>query len=85
MFLKIKNGIKNEGLMDKLVITVKDLSQQLGISLPLAYKLIDSHNFPVVKIGRRKLIIVDELKNWLKSNIGNSIFADEENQCENSK
>ena len=54
--------------MEKATLSVRDLSEKLGISLPKAYELVKQPGFPVLKIGTRILIPVDAFKAWLVSN-----------------
>ncbi len=56
--------------MEQLSISVKDLARVLGISKPIAYKLANSKGFPVLQIGRRKVIPVKNLEKWLEENTG---------------
>ncbi len=51
---------------EPLVYTVKELSKILKISLSMAYQLIKADNFPIIKIGGKRILIPDrELKIWL--------------------
>jgi excisionase family DNA binding protein len=49
----------------KLVITVEEMAQELGISRPLAYESIKRGEVPYFRIGRRILIPVEALKRKL--------------------
>ena len=51
--------------MEKLTMTVKEVSESLGISLQGAYQLTFRQDFPVVILGRRKVVPVDGFKRWL--------------------
>lgn len=51
--------------MDKLILDVKELKQQLGISKASAYELTRIEGFPCFKVGKRILIPAEELKKWL--------------------
>ena len=51
--------------MEKTTMSVRELSAQLGISLPKAYALAKSEGFPSVRIGTRILIPVDAFREWL--------------------
>jgi excisionase family DNA binding protein len=54
--------------MEKLAINVDEMAQILGISRPVAYRLIKREGFPVIKIGQRRILIpVDSLKEWLNN------------------
>lgn len=56
--------------MEQLSISVKDLARVLGVSKPVAYRLANSKGFPVLQIGRRKVIPVKNLEKWLEENTG---------------
>ena len=51
-----------------LLYTVEDLRMLLNIGRSKAYELVNMKGFPVVTLGRRKLIHVGELNDWLKKN-----------------
>ena len=52
--------------MNKKVMSVQELSVQMGISLPTAYELVKQPGFPRVHVGSRILIPVEEFNEWLK-------------------
>ena len=56
--------------MKKLTMTVKEMGQQLGISLPKAYELTHIEGFPVINVGRKKIILTDKFLEWLDENSG---------------
>ena len=51
--------------MEKATLSVRDLSEKLGISLPKAYELTKMEGFPVLRIGTRILIPVEGFRKWL--------------------
>ena len=51
--------------MEKTTMSVKELANNLGISLPQAYKLVKQPDFPVIHVGARILIPVDAFQEWL--------------------
>lgn len=51
--------------MQKLTLSIPELSHYLGIGLSAAYQLAHTHDFPVVKIGSRLLVPISELELWL--------------------
>ncbi|MDR2559904.1 MAG: helix-turn-helix domain-containing protein [Oscillospiraceae bacterium] len=51
-----------------LLLTVKDISEILRISRAGAYNLINSREFPKVKVGKRVLIEKTDLMRWLQQN-----------------
>ena len=58
--------------MERMTMSVQELSAQMGISLPKAYELVKTQGFPVLRIGTRILIPIDAYKEWLmKQSTGN--------------
>ena len=51
--------------MERTTMSVQELSAQMGISLPKAYKLVKTPGFPTLRIGTRILIPIDAYKAWL--------------------
>lgn len=50
---------------EKLVLTVEEAGKMLGVSRPTAYQLSRSEGFPAIRIGRRVLVPVQQLKEWI--------------------
>ena len=53
--------------MDKLAYSLTETAQVLGISRPTVYALIKQPGFPVFQIGGRKLVSVEGLRDWIRS------------------
>lgn len=51
--------------MERVTMSVQELSAQMGISLPKAYELVKTPGFPTLRIGTRILIPIDAYKEWL--------------------
>lgn len=51
--------------MEKITISVQELAEQMGISLPKAYELTKTSGFPVIRVGTRVLIPLAEFQRWL--------------------
>ena len=49
------------------VMDVKQLAEALQISKAGAYNLLNDPDFPTLRIGGRKLVMKNELVEWLKS------------------
>ena len=49
------------------VMDAKQLTQALQISKAGAYNLLNDPDFPTLRIGGRKLVMKNELVEWLKS------------------
>ena len=52
--------------MEKLTINVGELARQLGIGRNAAYALCHSQGFPAIYIGKRVVIPVEPLREWLR-------------------
>ena len=55
---------------EKLTLTIKEAAATLGISLPTAYALAHSKDFPILKVGRKLLVSRNGLETWLKQQTG---------------
>lgn len=53
--------------MDKLAYSLTETAQVLGLSRPTVYTLIKQPGFPVFQIGSRKLVSVEGLRDWIRS------------------
>lgn len=51
--------------MEKTTMSVKELAERMGISLPMAYDLTRREDFPSLRVGARILIPIDAFKEWL--------------------
>ena len=53
-----------------LMLSVPEVAAVLGISRAGAYELARSEGFPALRIGTRIVIPKDELREWIKRNMG---------------
>lgn len=58
---------------EKLVYTVRELSELLGISMNNAYNMTYIEGFPVIHVGRKKLIPKAALEEWLMKAGGSQV------------
>ncbi len=56
--------------MEKSTMSVQELSAQMGISLPKAYELVKQPGFPILRIGTRILVPVEDFHDWLMKKSG---------------
>ena len=56
--------------MEKLTLTVKEMAAAVGVSEPTAYQLTEQEGFPCLRVGRKKLIPIDGLRNWMAAQAG---------------
>lgn len=52
--------------MQKQILTPKELMTYLGLGRNSTYELLRSEGFPVIQVGRLKLIPINELNEWIK-------------------
>ena len=55
------------------VMDAKQIATALHISKAGAYNLLNDPNFPTLRIGGRKLVMKNELVEWLKSHTNRKI------------
>ena len=53
-----------------LMLSVPEMATALGISRAGAYELARSEDFPALRIGTRIVIPKDELREWIKRDMG---------------
>lgn len=63
--------------MDKLTISATELPRVLGVGRNTAYELVKRSDFPAVRIGRRIVIPIDALKEWLNNHTGEGVTRDD--------
>lgn len=51
--------------MEKLVYTVNETAQILNIGMNKAYELVQQHQIPNLRVGRKILIPKQSLEKWL--------------------
>ena len=56
----------DNGIAHTQALTVKDMAALLRISMPKAYELTEQPGFPVIRVGRKKLISKDMLAAWMR-------------------
>ena len=51
--------------MEKITISVSELGEMLGIGRNSAYALVHQQGFPSVQLGKRIVVPVEGLREWL--------------------
>jgi len=51
--------------MQRLTLTVREMAQALGICRSKAYELVARADFPSVRLGKKVVIPIDALHEWL--------------------
>lgn len=62
------NKIENKFI--KKTLTVKEFAAIYGLGTNKAYELVYATHFPMVKVGKKIIIIASKLDDWFESNIG---------------
>ncbi len=60
-------------MVEKLTLSIPEVARLLGVSKPTAYALANSKGFPVLHIGKRKVVPAQGLQEWIKKNSNISI------------
>ena len=55
--------------LEPLVVSAPEAARLLGVSKPTIYQYIHQNDFPAFKLGRRTLISVDGLKEWVRKQV----------------
>lgn len=58
----------------KATISVRELSDELGISAPTAYALVNRADFPTIRIGRRIRIPRAGFERWIAEHEGEQVL-----------
>lgn len=56
--------------VDKVALSLNECAVMMGIGRSKMHELARSEGFPVVRVGRRILVPVDALKEWLNTRAG---------------
>lgn len=51
--------------MERLTMSVQEVSESIGVSKPTVYRLIRSKEIPSIKVGDRTLIPIVGLNDWI--------------------
>lgn len=54
--------------MEKLVFSIQEVAEMLGISRSYAYELVRSGTIPALQLGKKRVIPKEEFKNWINGN-----------------
>lgn len=64
-------------LKDRLTISVAEMAEYLGVSRPIAYKILNRADCRAgFKVGRRTVVSVERLREWIDKQTDTSISAD---------
>lgn len=55
---------------NKKTMTIKEFASEYGIGINKAYEIVHSKGFPMVKCGRKIIILRSKVDVWLENHIG---------------
>lgn len=55
--------------MEKLTYNAQEVAEVLGVSKSHVYQLLKENRLPVLKLGRRKVIPITALEQWIQDNM----------------
>ncbi len=55
--------------MERIMLTVKEVSEALGIGINQAYDLVKQDDFPSMKINQKFLIPKEDFYEWINNNV----------------
>lgn len=61
----MKNMIEN-----KKTISVKEFCSEYGVGINKGYEIVNIKDFPMVRLGRKIIIIRSKLDEWMENHIG---------------
>ena len=70
-FENVPEFAHSEFTPSKMLISVTEAAEMLGLSKTTVYTLIHRDDFPVVRLGGRTLINVEKLQQWVDNQTGN--------------
>ena len=61
--MQLDNGIRSSSCAS--IMSVRDVAEELNVSMPTAYGLVQQEDFPAVKVGRKYLVSREAFLRWL--------------------
>lgn len=61
-------------LVKKRTLSIKEWAKVEGISYNQALKFTHAKNFPIIKLGRERRIVVSRLDKWFEDHIGTEVI-----------
>lgn len=62
---------------NRITITLKEAAGMLGLSTATMYELVRSEDFPSIRVGKKFLISVEGLRNWVNVRSGKGAKKDD--------
>ncbi len=61
-----------ESVINNKVMTVKEFCAEYGIGINKGYEIINNEGFPMLRVGRKIIIIRSKVDQWFENQIGKS-------------
>lgn len=59
--------------MESKTIKAKEIAQEMGLSLPVVYELLNQEEFPSIRVGRRIVVPRASFDEWLMKSATNKL------------
>lgn len=69
-------AVVNEKELPPVAVSAAEAARLLGVSRPTVYSYMRRPGFPAVRIGGRRLVLVDGLRRWLEQQSGAGEWSD---------
>ena len=63
-----KRSNRNKPIPPRISVSAREAAEMLGVSKSTVYNLMADGRLPFIKIGQRRLIMIKDLEDFLKSN-----------------
>lgn len=60
------------GSLNNKTMSVKEFCKEYGVGINKGYEIINSRDFPMLRLGRKILIIRSKVDGWIENQIGNT-------------
>jgi len=57
----------------RLTMSVTEVCQEMGISKPTGYDLVNQTNFPSIRLGKKIIIPREAFENWLQESVASGL------------
>lgn len=49
--------------------SMKRFAEEIGVSMPTAYAMSEEPGFPLLRVGRKKLVITSGIEKWMQDRV----------------
>ena len=62
--------MENKNVYSNKVMSVKEFCSEYKVGINKGYEIVNSKDFPMVRLGRKIIIIRAKVEQWMESQIG---------------